>query len=192
MTSLSVITGLLLTGCASYEKQINLSYEPILVFTGGNGEVHVAGPIIDAPLKRLPGGKVLLGTVKQSITQMVTTDNVSEWVRNAVVEELYHAGYRVNADARLSQKGQKEVLLRLVSLSGNQYSNALILSTYIQVGLSAEVWKEGHLVKTLTATAGGEQQGIDRSAAPVSRAFRNTLQSALEQLIPDIISNLES
>lgn len=189
---LLVIAGLLLAGCASYEKRINLSYDPTLLFKSGDGEVDVAGPIIDVRLTKLPGGKVALGTVKESITQIVTADNVSEWVRNAVLEELYHAGYKVNAVPSLSPKARKTVLLRLVSLSGNQYSDGLILSTYTQIGLSADIWKEGRLLKTLTATAGGEQRGIDRSAAPVSRAFKNTLQSVLEQLVPDIISTLES
>jgi hypothetical protein len=112
-------------------------------------------------------------------------------VGSALAEELYHAGYKVRAAPSLSH-GQKGVLIRVVSLSGNQYSNGLFLSTYTQIGLSADVWKQGRLVKTLTATAGSQEQGVDRSGAPVSTAFRGTLQSVLQQLVPDIIRNLES
>lgn len=192
MTLLFLIASLLLTNCASYEKQVSLTYDPTFLFAGGGGEVDVAEPVIEARLEKLPGGKVVLGAVQDSITQIVTTDNISEWVKDALVQELYHAGYKVNKIASRRPKAQKTVLLRLVSLSGNQYPDGLMVGTYTQIGIRAEVWQRGGLVKTITATASAQERGVNRSGGPVSKSLRETLQSALEQLVPGIIDSLEA
>jgi hypothetical protein len=77
--ALFVIAVLLLSGCASYEKKVNLIYEPTFLSTGGDGEVYVSRPVMEARLTKLPGGRGVLGAVQDSVTQIVTADDVSQW-----------------------------------------------------------------------------------------------------------------
>jgi hypothetical protein len=188
--TLLLISGVCLAGCVSFEKVADLTYGRITGTKGGSGEVYLAKTVVEQPFPRLPGGRVVLGTVKDSVTQIVTSGDISRWIVSALMEELYSAGYEVRTVDSLPQKVTRGVLVRIVHLSSNQDSDGLVLRTSTEIDLAAEMWRAGRLAKTLTVSASSQDEGIDRSGAVVTSSLRATLQSAFGQLMPGIISTL--
>jgi hypothetical protein len=188
--ALSLLSGLLLASCASYEKVVDLTYERATGARGGSGEIYLAKAVVEQSLPRLPGGRVVLGTVKDSVTQIVTSDDISRWIASALMEELYSAGYEVRTVSSFPQDVTRGVLVRVVHLSSNQVSVGLVLRTSTEIDLAVEIWKAGRLAKTLTVSASSQDEGIDRSGTAITSSLRATLQSALGQLMPGVISTL--
>jgi hypothetical protein len=108
----------------------------------------------------------------------------------ALTEELHSAGYETRTAPRLPPGVPQGVSVRVVKLSADQTTDQVLLTTSTDISLAAEVWKQGALVKILTVEAHREDQGLDRSGAFIGASLQKTLQSAMEELIPDIIGTL--
>jgi hypothetical protein len=179
----------LLNGCAPLEKRVDLTYRQAVYGRGGSGEIFLARPVFEKQPDRLPGGRVILGPVKGTDTLIVTTDDVSQWVADALAQELSSAGYEVRRMPAVSARVSKGVALKVQNLSCNQTSDGLVLTTSTNIALAADVWKNGRVVKTLTASAGSEDQGLDRSGPVVAASLEKTLQSTMRELVPGIIGS---
>ena len=185
-----IIFSSLLVGCATLEKPVDLTYSHAVTAGGGSGEAYLAMPVIEPHLLKMPRGRTVLGTVKGTATQIVTSDDVSQWIIGALTDELHSAGYEIRTVPRLPPGVPQGVSVRVVKLSADQATDGLLLTTSTDISLAAEVWKQGVLVKTLTAEAARQDQGLDRSGTFVGATLQETLQSAMEQLVPDIIGAL--
>lgn len=180
----------MIAGCASYEKRVDLTYERGMGRVRSSGEVYVAKTVIKDRLPRLPGGRVVLGTVGGTATQIVTSDDVERWVQAALMDELFASGYEVRTVPSLPHGVPKGVVVRIQGLSVNQESDGLILRTVTDITLMVDLWKSGRLINTVTISAGGQDEGIDRSGAVVSLTLEATLRKALGKLMPTILENL--
>lgn len=178
------------TGCTPFDKRVTLTYEQVAVTRGGTGEVRVLSTVFAHPLERVPAGSVL-GTVKQTATQIVATDSVSDWVRDALVQELRAAGYTVTSVPEQSPGEGKSVQMRVERLTVNQETDALVMTTSADIGLEANAWRNGSLVRTLTVSAGAKDQGLDRSGVAVADTLRRTLRSAMGEIMPGLVNALE-
>jgi uncharacterized lipoprotein YajG len=187
-----VLPALLLIGCASLEKRVDLGYERKTSITGGAGELLIAKPVTEHHVVRAPGGRTVLGTVNEAGTQITTTDDVSEWIMRALMQELYGAGFEIKTVGRMPEHAGKGVLVRIVRLSGNQSTDGITITTRTDIELAADLWKNGRLLKTITVATGSEDKGLDRSGAFVSDALQRTLQAAMQQLLPEIVRSLEA
>ena len=73
-------------GCAAVEKKVDLTYQRTTDVRRGSGEIYLAKPVIDARLQKMPG-RTILGSVQNTGTQIVTTDDISDWVIRALSNE---------------------------------------------------------------------------------------------------------
>ncbi len=180
---------LIATGCAPLEKRVDLTYQGFATATGGSGQVFVAEPIMKQNLAALPSDKQLVG--KADDADIVIKESPTDWLLSALVQELSAAGYDVKTVPSLPANVSKGVQAMILALSANQSSNVLTITTVTEVKLEAQLWKNGQLVKTLTAGARDQEEGMDRSSEPIRRALEKTLQRAMQELVPDIIKTLE-
>ena len=190
---------LLLGGCASTEKPVALTYERFVNATGGTGEVYVTRPPEKPDASgstgstgpaMLPGGRLILGKSRETDADVVTRQSVTGWIADALAEELRAAGYTVRVVTELPRGAEKGLKTSIQSLSADQYSKALTLSTVVEIKLAVEIWRRGDLLKTLTAGAREEREGFDRSSEPIRQTLQNTLQRVMQELIPDVVKNL--
>jgi hypothetical protein len=179
----------LLAGCATLEKSANLTYQRAADVTGGSGEVDLAEPVIEVRLGKMPG-RTVLGSVLNTGTQIVTTDGLPEWIMGALIDELHFAGYEIRTVHRLPWDVSRGILVRVTKLSVDQEDRGLIFYTTTAIGLSAEIWKDGRLSKTLTVSASSQDEDLDRTGGPVGASLQRTLQSAMAHLMPGIIDAL--
>ncbi|MGD0232060.1 MAG: hypothetical protein ABSC19_17180 [Syntrophorhabdales bacterium] len=179
----------LLSGCAPLEKRVDLNYRQAVYGSGGSGEIFLARPVFEKQPAQLPGGRVILGPVRGTDTLIVTTDDLSQWIADALIQELSSVGYEVRRVPALSARVSRGVVLKVQNFSCNQLAGELVLTTSTHIALVADVWENGRVVKTLTASAGSEDQGLDRSGPVVAASLEKTLQSTLRELVPGIIGS---
>ena len=182
-----------LSACTTpLEKRLDLTgYQPAVQAVKGSGEVFLARPVLEEKLPVLPGGRVVLGYVEGTGEQLVTQDDLSAWVAGALAGELQSAGYDVRRTSSLPERVLRGVVVKIVRLSVRQ-KNGLLLATSTDINLAVDVWKDGRLVKTLTAGADSKDEGIDRSGDFAAASLRRQLQWVMQELVPDIVKTLSS
>ena len=180
---------LIATGCAPFEKRVDLTYQRFVNATGGSGQVFVATPVMKQNLPELPSGRQVVGKAEDA--DVVITESPVNWLFSALVQELSAAGYDVRTVPALPAGVSKGVQATVLALSANQSSNVLTITTVTEVKLEAQLWKNGQLIKTLTAGARDQEEGMDRSSEPIRWALEKTLQRAMQELVPDIVKSLE-
>jgi hypothetical protein len=177
------------TGCAPLEKRVDLTYQRSANVAGGSGQIFVSQPVMKQNLAALPSGKQVLGKAEDA--DVVIKESPANWLLSALVQELSAAGYDVKTVPALPAKVSKGVQATVLALSANQSSNVLTITTVTEVKLEAQLWKNGQIVKTLTASARDQEEGVDRSSEPIRWALEKTLQRAMQELVPDIVKTLE-
>jgi hypothetical protein len=140
---------------------------------------------------KTPGGLWILGRVNGTEAAVVTGDSVDDWFLNALEKELSAAGYRVKTVTGLPHDAVKALKPSLLKISADQTLSLIKAATVVRLKLSVEVWKEGKLVKTVSVSAGNEDEGIDHSAGHLSHLLLTTLQNAMKNIVPDLIGALE-
>ena len=176
-------------GCVPLEKGVVLTYTRSVNATGGSGELFLAEPVMKQNLAPLPSGRQIIGKAEDA--DLVIRQSPATWLRSALVEELSTAGYDVKTVATLPAGVSKGVTVTILALSADQSSSVLTVITVTEVNLEAQLWKNGQLAKTLTASARDQEEGVDRSSEPIRWALEKTLQRTLQELVPDIIRGLE-
>ena len=187
--SLPLLFLLIMAGCASVEKRVDLTYQRHVDATGGSGEIFVAQPTIKRNPEALPAGREVLG--KAGDADIVIAQSPADWLLSAIKEELSAAGYEVKTVAVLPPDVPKGVKPSIVALSAHQSSSIVKVTTITEVKLEAELWKNGKLLKTLTASAQDHEEGADRSSEPIRQALEKALQGAMEELVPEIVKALQ-
>jgi hypothetical protein len=180
---------LIATGCAPLEKHVDLTYQGVVNAAGGSGQVFIAEPVMKQTLAALPSGKQVIGKAKDA--DVVIKESPVNWLLSALVKELSAAGYDVKTVPTLSADVSRGVQPTILALSANQSSSVLTVTTVTEVKLEAQLWKNGQLIKTLTAGARDQEEGMDRSSEPIRWALEKTLQRAMQELVPDIIKSLK-
>ena len=158
-------------GCAPLEKRVDLTYARAVNATGGSGALFAAQPIMKQSLPLLPSGRQVIGAGEGS--DLVTKDSPANWLLSALVQELSAAGYKVETGPNLPAGVPKGVTASILTLSANQSSKMVTVLTVTEVRLEIKLWKNGQLVKTLTASARNQEEGVDRSSEPIRWALRS-------------------
>lgn len=186
-----MIAVLCMTGCASVDQRVNLAYGRIGNFRGGSGELLIAKPIEKDNAFMNLSGALVIGRIKGTGREVVTTDSVSDWLMLAFVQELYTAGYNVKTVSELPADVAKGITITVTELKADQVFGTVTVRTHIGIKLSVGVWKNGRLVKTLPIKADRDEEGVSRSATAVSTLLQQDLQDLMSNLVPNIIETLE-
>jgi hypothetical protein len=190
--SLSVLPFLFLliaAGCVTSEKRVDLTYARFVNTKGGSGQVFVAEPVMKQHPATLPSGGRIVG--KAEGADIIVNEDPAKWLLSALVQELSAAGYEVRTVPALPAGVSKGVEPTVLTLSADQSSGVVIVTTVTAIKLEAQLWKNGQIIKTLTAGARDHEEGRDGSSEPIRSALEKTLQQAMQELIPDIVKGLE-
>jgi hypothetical protein len=186
---LPLCLALVVVGCASLEKRVDLTYGTVVTSSGGSGEVFIAQPVMKQTLTALPSGKQIIGRVGEA--DIVVRGSPENWVLSALIQELSAAGYQVKTVPTLPNNVSKGMAATILALAANQSSNLLTLTTVTDLRMEVQLWRAGRLIKTLTASAQDHEEGTDRSSEPIRSALEKTLQRIMQELLPDIVTALE-
>jgi hypothetical protein len=191
LTIALILTVSYMTGCASVDQRVNLAYEKVVDSKGGSGELLIAKPVEQHNAFKKPSGELVIGKIKDTDREIITTDSISEWLMLAFVQELYTAGYNVKTVSELPADVIKGIKITISEIKAAQVFGTLIVKTESGIKLSVEVWKNGKYVRTLNIEGDHEEKGVNRSAEPVSTLLQKNLQNLMQKLVPDIIKTME-
>ena len=190
--SLFAVVLCIASGCSTVEIRANLVYESVAAPGGATGEILLARAVERHNALKLPGGKVLLGTVKNSGTEIVTADSAVDWVGLAMTKELTNAGFRVTSVPELPRGAPRGVNVAILGVGVEQEDNFVMLTTTATVRVEVEVWRDGANVRTFSAESEAQEIGIDRSSKPITGALMRALQGAIRKLVPDLVKLLDT
>jgi len=165
-------------------KAVHLSYQTSVSARGGSGQFFIAQPVEQHGATPLPSGRWAIGKAESEGTDIVIMQRAGDWLLSALVQELSAAGYEVRTVAVLPVGAVKGMKPAIATLSANQSSSALILSTVAEMKVVAEISKDGQLVKTVSVQAKDHEEGLDRSSEPIRLALEKTLRALMQELIP--------
>lgn len=181
----------ILIGCASVDQKVSLTYEKIVNAKGGSGKVLIAKPVEKFKAGKKTSGALILGVVKGTDRDIVTSDRVGDWVTLAFFQELRAAGYEVETVFELPKDVSKGIVLTISELSTVQDMRVATAVTVSNMKLTVEAWKDGKVIKTFSYSGFDEREALDTSADPITKSLRVTLQSIAQQAILDLIKVLE-
>jgi hypothetical protein len=181
----------LLAGCSSVDQRINLTYDVAGGAKGGSGELFIAGPEEVYNAVKKPSGEVIIGSVQGTNRDIVAINNIEHWINLALADELRVAGYDVKPVNKLSGNAARGIKVIVSKIAANQTADLMTVTTMADMKISVEIWKKGTRVTTQGITVTNEKKGINHSEKPIEIIMKETLQNALQQLLPTIINTLE-
>jgi hypothetical protein len=190
----------LMTGCVLGTRQVTLAYPPERSAEDlGSGAVarSIASPETRQPIVLVPFAdrryeKMVIGEVRGTgrllgvrTADVVTTNNVAEWVNQAIRVELEEAGYEVTMGEGSGRPGGTPVLSGEIM---SVYCTALMLYE-ARVSFSAQITKDGReILKKLYRGDGSAGTNLAATASSYSRSLSLALAEAAGRLVSDLNS----
>lgn len=183
------------SGCVYVDQSITLTYSPVNVAKGGHGDLFIAKPIDRLTNKKKNNG-LIIGNVKTGVwpsrttADVVTNDNVSDWVTMAYMTELGYAGYNVKAVNSFPENLTKGIQITVKELFVTQ-DNGFTIGALTDLKFSIDVYKHNNKISTIDVAAKGDSRSMYIEAESKGLSLKKALNSAIEQSVPEIIKMLE-
>ena len=182
-----------LSGCATVDQKINLSYAPgDRSFGQHSGEIVVSR--IDPPAHiRNSKGEWIIGSLNNvhGIHQadLLSDHSLGEWITEALLTELKHAGYAANFIAALPPGTARGVLVTDIYTSVNVDQGSVSDEVKYELKFNVEVFLNGAKVKTFTlASRNNKTVPLSISIEEKEKILLQSLQDIMQQIIPEIIA----
>jgi hypothetical protein len=182
----------LLSGCATVDQKISLTYKPVdRPFGRNSGEVFVSRSD-SAPLLRNAKGEWIVGSLNNvhSVRQadLLSERTVGEWISDALVQELKQAGYSAIYAAPLPAGATRAIIVNDINVFMNVNSGSVSVETKQELKFNVDIILDGLKIKTL-AIAARDNKTLPLTASIDAKELimRQSLQDAMQQVIPELI-----
>jgi hypothetical protein len=122
---------------------------------------------------------------------VITENNLGDWLVGALVQELSFAGYHTKTVSTLPNDVSKGLDLTILKVYVDQDPGFWTVGAISDVQFTVEIWKNGMKAKALNITAKGDERSMVGSAETKGISFRKAMQAAMQQAVPAIIKTLE-
>ena len=168
---------LLSSGCAFGTRHALLSYQPLRPVSLSNGiKIHVARFEDHRPNPRLVGH--VLNAYGMKTAKVISQNDVSEWIQDALIAELRNSGYDVVEEGSEAAQLDGEILL-VECDSYWTYNGTMNLSMELKRG-SDVLFKKSYYTE---ASEGLNWAAREKSYAAV---LKSTLQQSLIKILVDV------
>ncbi len=195
--AITILAGLVLlasASCAFVDQKVDLSYERTVNARGGSGEVFIAKPKEQHSLVKKSNSWVI-GTVKNTMgmktADVVTENNIGDWIVGALVQELSFAGYNTRTVSELPNDASKGIDLTVLKVFVDQDPGFWTVGAISDIQFTVEIWKNGIKAKVLNIAAKGDERSMAGTAETKGISLRKAMQAAMQQAVPEIIKTLE-
>ncbi len=179
-----------LSGCATVDQKIALNYSPTeRSFGRHDGEVLVsrAG---SAPSKRNSRGEWIIGSINNvhgvHLADILADRSLGEWVTDALLLELKHAGYSVTYAATLPPDASRGISISDIAISLNLNKDTIKDVTKQELKFNVDLFLKGAKVKTFTVASRDSKTLLSASREDLDKIMLQSLQDAMLQVIPEI------
>ncbi len=182
----------LLSGCAVVDQKINLAYKPADRPLGRNSGDVLVSRIDSASQLRNTRGEWVVGALNNVYgvrqADLLSDLALGDWVTGALLQELKQAGYAAAYTATLPEGAARAVIISDINVKMNVNRGNISTETRQELKFNVDIILNGIKVKTLTVAARDSKTfPLDASQEDKERIMRNSLQDAMQQVIPDLI-----
>lgn len=196
LKTIVILAGILtILGCAFVDQRVELSYETVVNAKGGSGDVFIAKPKETHNLNKKSSGEWIIGTVKNTYgmktADVVTGNDIGDWIAGALLKELSLAGYNVIPVTELPEDVPKGIDITILRVFVDQDVGFWTVGAISDLQFTVELWKNGVKVKILNVSAKGDERDVMGTAQTKGISLKKALQSAMSQAVPEIIKTFE-
>ena len=182
----------LLSGCATVDQKINLTYKPVdRPFGRNSGEVLVSRSDT-VSLLRNSKGEWIVGSlnnvhgVKQA--DLLSDRTLGDWISDALVQELKQAGYTAIFSAQMPAGAIRAVVINDIEVFMNVNKGTVSADTKQELKFNVDIILSGSKIKTLAiASRDNKTLPLSASQEEKERIMLQSLQDAMQQIIPELI-----
>jgi hypothetical protein len=122
---------------------------------------------------------------------VVTENNIGDWIVGALVQELSFAGYNTRTVSELPSDASKGIDLTVLKVFVDQDPGFWTVGAISDIQFTVEIWKNGIKAKVLNIAAKGDERSMAGTAETKGISLRKAMQAAMQQAVPEIIKTLE-
>ncbi len=182
-------------GCATVDQRVDLLYEPVVHAVGGSGDLFVAqeggtsSPGENAPVQWILGG--ITDENGEQLANIVTDIPPKDLVVSAYTNELRAAGYSLLPEKALPAGVAKGIVFKHLAVNLSETSSTVKVDATCTVKVSAELWKNGSKMTTLSFETSYSDTAITERDQLARNTLKKALQNLMKQSVPEIIRMLE-
>jgi len=191
--ALLVFSGL--SGCAAVDQKIALNYAPTdHPFGNHNGEIVVSR--IDPPSAvKNSKGEWIIGSLNNvhgvHQADILSDRSLGEWISDALLLELKHAGYTVTSAPSLSGGVSRGVLITDINVYLDVNKGLVSDQIKHELKFNVDVFLNRSKVKTFTVVSRDNSTLFTAAREDKEKIMLKSLQDAMQQIVPDIITLIE-
>jgi hypothetical protein len=183
---------LFFSGCAMVDQKINLAYSPTdRSFGRHNGEIAVSRGDTASPARNSKG-EWIVGSINNVHgvhgADILSDRSVGEWITDALLLELKHAGYTVTYTATLPPGVPAGIVITDINAYLNINKGTVSDDVKHELKFNVNAYLNGARVKTFTVASRDSKTLLSASKEEQERIMLQSLQDAMLQIIPEIVA----
>jgi hypothetical protein len=183
----------ILSGCATVDQKIALSYSPTeRSFGRHDGEIFVsrAEP---APSERNSRGEWIIGSINNihgvHKADLLADRSLGDWISDALTLELKKAGYTVIYKPVIASDAPLGIQISEINAYMNAGKGLVSMDTRQEMKFTVDLFQRGVKTKTFTVASRNNQTfALAASKEDKEKIMLQSLQDAILQIIPEINS----
>jgi hypothetical protein len=181
-----------LAGCATVDQKIALNYAPVdRPFGRHDGEIIVTRVEPPSSVKN-SRGEWIIGSLNNvhgvHQADLLSDRSLGEWITDAMVLELKHAGYTITSAPSLPADVSRGILITDINVFLNVNKGLVSDRIKHELTFNVEVFLNGAKVKTFTVASRDNSTLLTASRETKENIMLQSLQDAMQQITPDIIA----
>lgn len=184
---------LLFSGCAMVDQKISLTYTPVeRSFGRHSGEIAVSRVDTTSPARNSKG-EWIVGSINNVHgvhgADILSVRSLGEWITEALLLELKHAGYTVTYTAATLPSGVPAgIVITDISAYLNINKGTVSDDAKHELKFNVDAFQNGARKKTFTVASRDSKTLLSASKDDQERIMLQSLQDAMIQIIPEIIA----
>jgi hypothetical protein len=192
----SLITLIGLNGCATVDQKIGLNYaRQISSVDKHSGDITVSH-VESKPFEKNAKGEWIIGSLNNvhgvHQADLLSDRNLGEWISDAVLLELRQAGYTVSSSPALPVTAARGIVISDIDVSMNFNKGTVSTDTRHELKFNLSVFLNGIKAKTFSVASRNDRTvPFVATKAEKEKIMLQSLQDAMQQIIPDIIALID-
>jgi len=185
----------MLAGCATVDQKIGLNYAPVdRPFGRHSGDIAVARQDPAQP-QRNSKGEWIIGSLNNvhdvHQADILSDRSIGEWITDALLLELKHAGYTVTYTAALPQGAPHGIVINDINAFLNVKKGTVSSDSKHELKFNVDAYVNGTRVKTFTVSSRDKSTILATSREALEKIMLQSIRDAMVQIVPEIISLID-
>ncbi len=185
-----------ISGCATVDQKIGLNYarqnDSIVKHSGD----VIVSYVDSSSLSKNASGEWIIGSLNNvhgvHQADLLSDRSPGEWIAQALLHELQQSGYNVSKVIVLPATAQRGLLVSDIELIFQVNKGNISTDTRQELKFNVSVFRNGSRTKTFSvATRDNRTIPLVASVEDKEKIMLNSLQDAMKQIIPDIITLID-